>query len=94
MHLDTQTSSAPSTVSLYKTFEGQFRLRTFPREAVFYDQSAKDPNGNGRTRSVNYVQDRRGGGRGKAVWNPRVGAQTLGSIVMKTSNADLQLVLR
>ncbi|THG98947.1 hypothetical protein EW026_g3322 [Hermanssonia centrifuga] len=94
LHLDTQTSNAPSTVSLHKTFEGEFRLQTSPRKAmVFYDQSATDPTGNRRTRSVNYVQDRRGGVSGNAVWTPRVGAQTLGSIVMKTSNADLQLVL-
>ena len=86
LSLDAQTSNAPVTVNLHRTFEGEFRLQSTNAEPVVRNaEGVEDPTSTRRSRNVSWSRDRRGSVAGKVSWEPQTWRK-LGDVNVKTSN--------
>lgn len=100
---EVQTSNAPATLRLPPAYEGTFRLHSTPyRPNIVMDETVHDPRELGRKRAVVYVRERRGLVSGDVSWvgqdgkdgaMKKQGSSVLGSVSVKTSNAETRLFL-
>lgn len=92
-----QTSNAPASLRLPPAYEGSFRLHSTPyKPTIVENEDVKDPYALGRRRLVTYIRERRGLVSGNVAWAEEgagegVGAGAMGSVSLKTSNAEAQL---
>ncbi|KAJ6598593.1 hypothetical protein B0H10DRAFT_2231652 [Mycena sp. CBHHK59/15] len=88
--LHATTSIGRAAVVLPPTYEGSFRAATsLSPISVKVDEKAADPKGEGRTRSVEYVQLRHGMAHGTVAWSPE--GKTRGAVTVRTSLSPLSL---
>lgn len=90
--LDAQSSFAPATVKLHKTYEGEFVLATsMKRTVVTVDDRVEDPAGKGRKRKFNIREAGTSHVSGSVSWSQ--GGEILGAVNIETSLAPATLKL-
>ena len=90
------SSNSPVNVQLHETYEGSLGLRTLPPQfpaIVVYNDSVKDPAGDGRRRDLEITKRwSRGNALGTVRWLPAE-EWAYSSVWLSTTNAPVQLSL-
>jgi hypothetical protein len=89
-----KTSNAGVSVSLNPAYEGSFLLKTSnAKPQINPDKNVVDPSGRNRKRSLDIKEKGKSAAFGKVFWDDDAIDLKAGSVVIRTSNANIDLNL-